>query len=192
MIGDDYLKKKTVISLMVSSGLLLSTTTLLLACLNVQNGYENDRKACSGISNTLYNIVEEAYLNYGNIEYSKYKDIVPERFYNRYFCYLDKTDNSKPYDADDPDSRVYYLDRSKLDILISYHSEPVTTLDSADTATSIFTAKILSKVTDSPSYRDDHTYYGDDYSGGTSTYVVKWKKQDDGKWHIEDVEVPYF
>ena len=75
---------------------------------------END-KICSNLSNTVYDIVEESYFNYGNISNSKYKDIISAHDYNTLY-YLGAID------YDDPQKS--YFDRSKMEILISYHLNP--------------------------------------------------------------------
>lgn len=142
------------------------------------NIHKNDDKTCYELSRLTYDMVEESYMNYGNIKNSKYKDIVSSHNYKMMY-YIRDTDYSDP--------KKPYIDRSNYDILISYHSMPETTLNDSETATTTYIYETKYVADKEPTYRDGHTYYDiHDYGGGRSTCTVKWKLQSDGKWHVVD------
>lgn len=144
---------------------------------------DQNNKTCDTLSRTVYDIVEESCINYGDIKYSNYRDIISEENYD-WMYYLRKINY---YDPDRP-----YLDRSEYeDILMSYHTMPYTKLVDSNTAISTYEycAKVVvnndPEMIKTPKYDDKHKIYDCySYSGGRSTCTVTWKKQDDGKWVI--------
>lgn len=140
---------------------------------------END-KICSNLSNTVYDIVEESYFNYGNISNSKYKDIISAHDYNTLY-YLGAID------YDDPQKS--YFDRSKMEILISYHSKPTTVVNN-NRATSEYDYECEYFIKETQNHIDSYQRYKNkDYTLRCGHITVKWELQN-GIWHIVDVVDP--
>ena len=135
-----------------------------------------DDSVCDELSRTVYDIVEESYINYGNIKYSKYKDIIsPKDYSNMYYLYV--------VDYSDPDTP--YVDRSKIYILISYHTMPTTQITGADEAVTTYTYEKRYIYNPEQENQAENTYDEYSYSAGiVDGCTVKWRRQRDGKWHI--------
>lgn len=134
------------------------------------------KKTANSLSRLLYDIVEDSYINYGEITYSQYKDVISPSDYDKLY-YFDNGSGEKP-------------DRSQLEILISYHSTPDTEMLDSKHATSTFTAtaKYITKGT--PLYRNGRSYYEKtNMYLGVPHYTVEWEYQD-GKWRVTDVSYP--
>ena len=144
---------------------------------------DENNKTCNKLSKMVYEIVEESYINYGDINYSNYRDIISANNYDLMY-YL------KVINYDDPN--MSYLDRSEYeDILTSYHTMPNTILIDSNTAISKYeyckkyVVNNNSENIKFPKHSKEHTIYDyNSYSGGRSMCEVTWKKQDDEKWVI--------
>ena len=87
------------------------STFIIILCISVYASSairkSEDDRICNELSKTVYNIVNESYVNYGNIKNSKYKDIISPEDYSK-MNYLGITN------LNDPDSQN--IKRSEIDI----------------------------------------------------------------------------
>ena len=118
--------------------------------------------------------VEESYKNYGNIELSNYKDIVSAHNYELLY-YLRSINYYDPL--------TKYIDRSKYDVLTSYHSWPETVFDSGTQATTTYFCEYKYSTPEHQKIHSNYTY-------GRSLCTIKWQLKDDGQWHIVDFTEP--
>lgn len=127
----------------------------------------------------LYDMIEESFINYGDISESEYKDIVSPEYYD-FLYYLS-------WKNEDQSSGKNYIDRSDYDILISYHSMPETDMISGTEAVSTYYIEYKFAADKPFEEREGHRYYDRlRYALGKSTITIKWELQNDKKWHIVD------
>ncbi len=163
------------------------STFIIILCISVYASSairkSEDDRICNELSKTVYNIVNESYVNYGNIKNSKYKDIISPEDYSK-MNYLGITN------LNDPDSQN--IKRSEIDILISYHTEPVTERMSANLAVTTYNYEKKIIVDGTPVQRDGLTWYKDGrkVSNTKNGCTVVWEKLEDGKWHIASFYEP--
>lgn len=122
------------------------------------------------LNKTVYNIVEESYKNYGNIELSDYQNVISAHNYNLLY-YL------RSIDYDDPEKE--YIDRSKYDVLTSYHSWPETVFDSDTQATTTYFYECKYSTPEHQKLHSDYTFI-------RSFCTIKWQLKDNGQWYIVD------
>ena len=133
-------------------------------------------ETCAQIGSLVWQIVDESYDNYGNIEFSEYKDVVSSDIYDKmYYMEYFRDENGE------------YPDRSEYkDIRLSYHSYVDVTLNSSTEATATYeVAYDYVPAEAEASYRGEHPYYSL-HTGEMRTCMVTLELQDDGKWHIVD------
>ncbi len=171
--------KKTAVVFMVVAGMIALSAIVFLGSSFYSLSTEHIRYE---LSRTVYDIVEESYMNYGNIEYSQYQDIISANDYDRMY-YLGGLNN------DDSDQKYY--DRSAYDIIRSYHSQPEVTMISSTEAVITYMYDMKYYVKQTPQYRGGHAYYGDcQGTGAIGHCTVKMNLQSDGKWHVVEFSDP--
>ena len=90
-------------------------------------------------------------------------------------------------DYDDP--RESYFDRSKIEILTSYHSKPTTVVNN-NKATSEYDYECKYFIKETPNHTDSYQHYENkDYTLRCGHITVEWKLQK-GIWYIVDVIDP--
>ncbi len=169
-------KKSTVI-------VLLSVVYLIISVLLCYYQIKYD-EICDSLNCIVYDMVEETYINYGNIKYSKYKDIISPL---DYLCMYYGREGGPLDDGTDPD-------RSKngVDVYEANHSIPETVLINSYTAETKYTYSYMYACKDESrkeprEYRDGFIYYGlYGEHGAISECTIRWQLQSDGKWHIVD------
>lgn len=160
---------------------VLVSVIIAICCVVFLNKQQEKKDNTSvDLNRLLYEIVEESYLNYGDITYSKYKDIVSPQDYKSLY-YLGVIDYNDPKEG--------FLDRSKMEILISYHSTPTTVVQN-NRATSNYYYESKYIIKETPSYLNSYPRYEKDNCILSCSHVtVEWELQNE-TWHIVDVVDP--
>ncbi len=138
-------------------------------------------KIKSELGRELYEMIEESFINYGDISKSKYKDVISPKHYD-FLYYISR-------ESEDQTSGKSYIDRSNYDILISYHSMPETEIISETKAVSTYFLEYKYSVDKPFTEYEGHRYYELlDYTLAKSQVTIKWEYQDDKRWHIVGYE----